>query len=244
MLGVVALKRLDRGQSEIGFWVAPAFWNTGIATEAVAALVAANPHRATTLFAACVPGQPGLGAGADELRLRLSGRRESYSVARRATVPTWTYSRRTALSRWPRATLTSKTPRLMLVPVTEVDAGELAAAIGDVEVTRWLPRVPFPYARTDAEAFQRLCAGKEGRQWSVLDADGCVGGIGIANELGYWLARRAWGRGYATEMSSAVLDTFFRRIRSARARRPRSRQARFRRWRGPRLSRRAGRIAA
>ena len=75
VLGLISLKRLDRGQSEIGFWVAPAFWNTGIATEAVAALVEANPHASTDALRACVPGQPGLGAGADQLRLRLSGRR-------------------------------------------------------------------------------------------------------------------------------------------------------------------------
>jgi hypothetical protein len=34
---------MDRGQSEIGYWVAPAMWNTGFASEAVNALVAANP---------------------------------------------------------------------------------------------------------------------------------------------------------------------------------------------------------
>ena len=51
VLGVISLKRLDRGQSEIGFWVAPAFWNTGIASEAVSTLVAGNPHGARTLFA-------------------------------------------------------------------------------------------------------------------------------------------------------------------------------------------------
>ena len=39
VLGVVALQALDRGQSEIGYWVTPAFWNTGIASEAVQALL-------------------------------------------------------------------------------------------------------------------------------------------------------------------------------------------------------------
>ena len=26
------LKRIDQGQSEVGYWVAPAFWNTGLAS--------------------------------------------------------------------------------------------------------------------------------------------------------------------------------------------------------------------
>jgi RimJ/RimL family protein N-acetyltransferase len=56
VLGVISLKRMDetkwdRGQSEIGYWVAPAFWNTGFASEAVRALIAANPQKSRTIFA-------------------------------------------------------------------------------------------------------------------------------------------------------------------------------------------------
>ena len=32
VMELVSLDRMDRDQSEIRFWVAPAFWNTGIAT--------------------------------------------------------------------------------------------------------------------------------------------------------------------------------------------------------------------
>jgi RimJ/RimL family protein N-acetyltransferase len=51
LVGVISLKPLDRGQSQIGYWVAPAFWNTGLASEAVRAIIAANPHESRTLFA-------------------------------------------------------------------------------------------------------------------------------------------------------------------------------------------------
>ena len=94
VLGLISLKRLDRGQSEIGFWVAPAFWNTGIATEAVGALVAANPHRATTLFAHVFQDNPVSARVLTNCGFDYLGDAEAYSVARRATVPTWTYSRR------------------------------------------------------------------------------------------------------------------------------------------------------
>ena len=40
VLGVIGLARLDREQSEIGYWVAPILWNTGLATEAVRTLAA------------------------------------------------------------------------------------------------------------------------------------------------------------------------------------------------------------
>ncbi len=46
-------------QSEVAFWVAPAFWNHGIASEAVQALVAANPQRNCTMFAEAFQDNPG-----------------------------------------------------------------------------------------------------------------------------------------------------------------------------------------
>lgn len=94
ILGVVSLRRLDRGQSEIGFWVAPAFWNTGIASEAVAALVEANPHSDKTMFANVFQDNPISARVLTNSGFEYLGDAESYSVARLTTVPTWTYLRR------------------------------------------------------------------------------------------------------------------------------------------------------
>jgi len=94
VLGLLSLKPLDRQQSQIGFWVAPAFWNAGFASEAVRCVIDHNPHKARTLFAEVFQDNPAsahvlTNAGFDYL-----GDAEAYSVARRATVPTWTYIRR------------------------------------------------------------------------------------------------------------------------------------------------------
>ncbi len=94
VMGLLSLKPLDRQQSQIGFWVAPAFWNAGFASEAVRAVIDANPHEARTLFAEVFQDNAAsahvlTNAGFDYL-----GDAEAYSVARRATVPTWTYIRR------------------------------------------------------------------------------------------------------------------------------------------------------
>ena len=94
VLGLISLARLDRGQSEVGFWVAPAFWNTGVASEAVAALVHANPHEARTLFADVFQDNPVSARVLTNCGFDYLGDAEAYSVARRATMPTWTYSRR------------------------------------------------------------------------------------------------------------------------------------------------------
>ena len=43
VLGVISLKHVTVDQSEIGYWIAPQMWNTGLASEALNALVVANP---------------------------------------------------------------------------------------------------------------------------------------------------------------------------------------------------------
>jgi RimJ/RimL family protein N-acetyltransferase len=91
LLGTINLKRMDRGQSEIGYWVAPAFWNTGLASEAVRALIAANPRGDKTLFAEVLQDNPVSARVLTNAGFAYIGDAEAYSVARGATVPTWTY---------------------------------------------------------------------------------------------------------------------------------------------------------
>jgi len=91
VLGVISLKKMDRGQSEVAFWVAPAFWNHGIASEAVNALVAANPQKNSTMFAEAFQDNPGVARVLTNAGFQYLGDAESFSVACGATVPTWTY---------------------------------------------------------------------------------------------------------------------------------------------------------
>ena len=94
VLGVISLKPVDLGQSEIGYWVAPAFWNTGIASEAVRALVEANPLANRTIFAECFQDNPGSARVLTNAGFQYLGDAETYSVARGARVQTWTYLRK------------------------------------------------------------------------------------------------------------------------------------------------------
>ena len=91
VLGVIALDRMDRKQSEIGYWVAPAFWNTGIASEAVGALMAANPQKCKTIFASVFQDNPGSARVLTNAGFEYIGDAEAFSVARGAQVATWTY---------------------------------------------------------------------------------------------------------------------------------------------------------
>jgi RimJ/RimL family protein N-acetyltransferase len=96
VLGILSLKRMDetrfdRAQSEVGYWVAPAFWNTGIASDAVKALVAANPQASKTMFAEVFQDNPGSAKVLTHNGFSYLGDAETFSVARGARVPTWTY---------------------------------------------------------------------------------------------------------------------------------------------------------
>ncbi|ARE39156.1 50S ribosomal protein acetyltransferase [Rhodovulum sp. P5] len=91
VLGTIALDRMERDQSEIGYWVAPAFWNTGIASEAVNALLAANPQNANTVFAEVFQDNPGSARVLTNAGFEYIGDAEAFSVARNAQVGTWTY---------------------------------------------------------------------------------------------------------------------------------------------------------
>lgn len=99
VLGVISLKRMDeakynRDQSEIGYWVAPAFWNTGFASEAVRALVLANPQKNRTIFAEVFQDNPGSARVLTNAGFQYLGDAETFSVARNSRVPTWTYLRK------------------------------------------------------------------------------------------------------------------------------------------------------
>lgn len=96
MLGVISLEKMDRNQSEVGYWVAPAFWNAGFASEAVTALVRANPLGNETIFAAVFQDNPVSARVLTNAGFDYLGDAEAFSVARNAKVPTWTYIKKYA----------------------------------------------------------------------------------------------------------------------------------------------------
>jgi RimJ/RimL family protein N-acetyltransferase len=107
------------------------------------------------------------------------------------------------------------TARLVLRPPREADLDAIVAEINDFAVVRMLARVPFPYARADAEAF--LAWSRESRDDANMviarsgRAIGCIGLNAAAStcELGYWLGRSHWRQGLATEAGRAFLHFCF-----------------------------------
>ena len=110
----------------------------------------------------------------------------------------------------------ARTPRLLLRPGFPEDAPALAAGIADEAIARNLATVPWPYRIRDAEAF--LASPRDPVLPSLLvfertsGAPRLVGSCGLgrrpsgAVEMGYWIARPDWGRGFATEACSALVE--------------------------------------
>lgn len=97
--GLISLKRMEPGpkggsQSEIGYWVAPAWWNTGLASQAVQGLITANPLGNDVIFGSVFQDNPASARVLTNAGFAYVGDAESFSVARNAKVATWTYVRK------------------------------------------------------------------------------------------------------------------------------------------------------
>jgi RimJ/RimL family protein N-acetyltransferase len=119
-----------------------------------------------------------------------------------------------------------ETPRLVLRELADDDATAVQAYAGDPEVVRYLEWGPntledtarfLAMARTAREAAPRTAY----HLAVVLKTGGrLIGGCRIeirspangSGDLGYVLARRHWGHGYATEATRALVDFGFGRL--------------------------------
>lgn len=115
-----------------------------------------------------------------------------------------------------------QTRRLTLTPLAPEHAPLLHPLLDDWEVVRMLAAVPWPVSLADVEQHAREhAAGRsEADEFAVL-LRGTPIGVGSVKRpgtgnpartmprLGYWLGRRYWGRGLATEMAAALVAHAF-----------------------------------
>mgnify|MGYP003309973090 CR=1 FL=1 len=118
------------------------------------------------------------------------------------------------------------TARLTLRRPKPNDAPAITRAINDWEVVRWLSRVPYPYQQTDAAEFidRSVIAWtkRNAFRFVIILGTEIVGGIGLEQhdkslfDLGYWIARRHWNKGIATEAVFAIIDFAYKQLGASR----------------------------
>ena len=121
------------------------------------------------------------------------------------------------------------TPRLHLRPFTLADHAAIHVVYADPEVMRYVGHGAHQTLAETANALRiygdvlaqrgySFLAVTE-RATGALIGDGGLhpmGGVGPDVELGYTLARSAWGRGYATELGRALIEYAFSELRVPR----------------------------
>jgi len=113
-------------------------------------------------------------------------------------------------------TPTLATERLLLRGPVIADADRLAELINDPGVAAMTTHMPHPYGLAHAEDFVARAAARDWDREPTFVIEhhnfGVVGGLGFKTgalgrpEIGYWLGRAFWNRGYATEAARAALS--------------------------------------
>lgn len=105
---------------------------------------------------------------------------------------------------------TLTTSRLTLRPLDAGDVEAMIAGINNLEVSKWLTVVPYPYTEQDALYFMNtVIPDSDGVHYAIDAGNGLIGVIGIDPTLGYWLRADAHGHGYMTEAATAVVADHF-----------------------------------
>lgn len=107
------------------------------------------------------------------------------------------------------------TARLSLRPLTDDDAQPIALLAGDWDVASMTGRIPYPYS---AEAARHWMTGLAAGEvvYGIERAGDLIGICGYTRatngtaEIGYWIGKDYWGRGFATEAATCLMDHGFR----------------------------------
>ena len=106
------------------------------------------------------------------------------------------------------------------------DAEEMGRLVNDKDVVKWTATIPYPYTKKDALGYirkcQRLGRARKGYVFAIVKQSGeFVGLVSLLRvsqehqcaEIGYWVGKRYWKKGCATEAVRLILRFGFGRLK-------------------------------
>ena len=116
-----------------------------------------------------------------------------------------------------------ETERLLLRPLSLADAPVIQVLAADREVASGADNIPHPYGAGEAEKWIGMVLARQEQgelttfAITLGSAGEFIGAIGLIHhpeqsysEMGYWLGKPFWNRGFATEAAAAMLRYAFR----------------------------------
>ena len=107
------------------------------------------------------------------------------------------------------------------------DANDIYQNVKDKEIVKWTKNIPHPYSKNHAIKFIRQSEynlkKKKGYNFGIVlkETNRVIGNISFKKtdwknkraELGYWLGKKYWKKGYMTEAVKLILDYGFKKLK-------------------------------
>lgn len=107
--------------------------------------------------------------------------------------------------------------RLILRAWNDSDINDLVEGLNNIEVSKWLAFVPYPYTKEDAKKFIEYAKESNNYEFAIVlkKENKVIGGTALANIKdktaggGIWINAKYWGNGYGKEAFNKRIEFAF-----------------------------------
>ena len=110
--------------------------------------------------------------------------------------------------------------RLILRAWNDSDINDLVEGLNNIEVSKWLAFVPYPYTKEDAKKFIEYAKESNNYEFAIVlkKENKVIGGTALANIKdktaggGIWINAKYWGKGYGKEAFNKRIEFAFENL--------------------------------